>query len=179
MAVAAEHPIALAAGAKNPALQAFIDECRRGSTMEADIATQEKKGMRTGFHVLHPFTGQMVEVWVANYVLMAYGEGAVMGVPGHDARDYEFALKNKLPIVQVVKSKTGAYANIDPPWQDAFAEYGITMNSDEFNGLDYPGRGRRHCGGAREESASGRSACNGGCATGASRASVTGAARCR
>ena len=79
----------------NPALQAFIDECRRGSTMEADIATQEKKGMRTGFHVLHPFTGQMVEVWVANYVLMAYGEGAVMGVPGHDARDYEFALKNQ------------------------------------------------------------------------------------
>jgi leucyl-tRNA synthetase len=80
MAVAAEHPIALAAGAKNSALQAFIDECRRGSTMEADIATQEKKGMRTGFSVLHPFTGRLVEVWVANYVLMAYGEGAVMGV---------------------------------------------------------------------------------------------------
>ena len=75
MAVAAEHPLATAAGAKNPALQTFIDECRRGSTMEADIATQEKKGMRTGFHVLHPFTGQMVEVWVANYVLMTYGEG--------------------------------------------------------------------------------------------------------
>ena len=137
MAIAAEHPIALAAGAKNPALQAFIDECRRGSTMEADIATQEKKGMRTGFSVLHPFTGKMVEVWVANYVLMAYGEGAVMGVPAHDARDYEFALKNKLPIVQVVKSKTGAYANVDPPWQDAFTEYGITMNSGEFDGLEF------------------------------------------
>jgi leucyl-tRNA synthetase len=137
MAVAAEHPIALAAGAKNSPLQAFIDECRRGSTMEADIATQEKKGMRTGFSVLHPFTGRMVEVWVANYVLMAYGEGAVMGVPGHDARDYEFALKNKLPIVQVVKSKTDAYANLDPPWQDAFAEYGITMNSNEFSGLEF------------------------------------------
>jgi leucyl-tRNA synthetase len=138
MAIAAEHPIAMQAGAKNPALQAFIDECRRGSTMEADIATQEKKGMRTGFSVLHPFTGQMVEIWVANYVLMGYGEGAVMGVPGHDARDYEFALKNKLPIVQVVRSKTGAYANLDPPWQDAFGEYGITMNSGEFDGLEYP-----------------------------------------
>ncbi len=137
MAIAAEHPVALAAGAKNPALQAFIDECRRGSTMEADIATQEKKGMRTGLHVQHPFTGQMVEVWVANYVLMAYGEGAVMGVPGHDARDYEFALKNQLPIVQVVKSKTGAYENLDPPWQDAFGDYGITMNSGEFDGLEY------------------------------------------
>jgi leucyl-tRNA synthetase len=137
MAVAAEHPIALAAGAKNPQLQAFIDECRRGSTMEADIATQEKKGMRTGFNVQHPFTGQMVEVWVANYVLMAYGEGAVMGVPGHDARDYEFALKNKLPIVQVVKSKTGAYENIDPPWQDSFSDLGLTMNSGEFSGLEF------------------------------------------
>ena len=137
MAIAAEHPIAMAAGAKDAKLQAFIDECRRGSTMEADIATQEKKGMRTGFHVQHPFTGQMVEVWVANYVLMAYGEGAVMGVPGHDARDYEFALKNKLPIVQVVKSKTGAYENLDPPWQDAFGEYGITVNSGEFSGLEF------------------------------------------
>jgi leucyl-tRNA synthetase len=137
MAVAAEHPLALAAGLKNAQLQAFIDECRRGSTMEADIATQEKKGMRTGFHVLHPFTGKFVEVWVANYVLMAYGEGAVMGVPGHDERDYEFALKNQLPIVQVVKSKTGAYENLDPPWQDAYTEYGLTMNSAEFDGLEY------------------------------------------
>jgi leucyl-tRNA synthetase len=137
MAISAEHPIASAAGAKNAALQAFIDECRRGSTMEADIATAEKKGMRTGFHVQHPFTGQMVEIWVANYVLMAYGEGAVMGVPAHDARDYEFALKNQLPIVQVIQSKTGAYANVDPPWQDAYTEYGITMSSGEFTGLEF------------------------------------------
>jgi leucyl-tRNA synthetase len=135
MAIAAEHPIATAAGAKDAELQAFIDECRRGSTMEADIATQEKKGMRTGFTVLHPFTGKPVEVWVANYVLMAYGEGAVMGVPGHDARDYEFALKNSLPIVQVVSSP--AFANLDPPWQDAYGEYGTTVNSGEFDGLDY------------------------------------------
>jgi leucyl-tRNA synthetase len=137
MAVAAEHPLALAAGAKNPTLQAFIDECRRGSTMEADIATQEKKGMRTGFHVLHPFTGNFVEVWVANYVLMAYGEGAVMGVPGHDARDYDFALKHKLPIPMVIQSRTGAYANVDPPWRDAYTEYGITVNSGDFNGLEF------------------------------------------
>ena len=105
--------------------------------MEADIATQEKKGMRTGFSVLHPFTGKPVEVWVANYVLMAYGEGAVMGVPAHDARDYEFALKNKLAIVQVIKSKTGAYENVDPPWQDAYTEYGVLMNSGEFDGLEF------------------------------------------
>src|SRR6188474_2778753 len=137
MAIAAEHPLAAAAGARNPALQAFIDECRRGSTMEADIATQEKKGMRTGFSVLHPFTGKPVEVWVANYVLMAYGEGAVMGVPAHDARDYEFALKNKLAIVQVIKSKTGAYSNVDPPWQDAYTEYGVLTNSGEFDGLEF------------------------------------------
>src|SRR5690349_20021790 len=120
MAVAAEHPLAMAAGAKDAQLQAFIDECRRGSTMEADIATQEKKGMRTGFSVLHPFTGQMVEVWVANYVLMAYGEGAVMGVPAHDARDFEFAVKNKLGIITVVKSKTGAYDQVVEPWIDAY-----------------------------------------------------------
>jgi leucyl-tRNA synthetase len=137
MAVAAEHPLALAAGANSAPLQAFIDECRRGSTMEADIATQEKKGMPTGVHVLHPFTGEPVEVWVANYVLMAYGEGAVMGVPGHDARDYEFARKNKLPIVQVIRSPDGAYANLDPPWQDAFSDYGITMNSGDFDGLEF------------------------------------------
>ena len=87
--------------------------------------------------MLHPFTGKPVEVWVANYVLMAYGEGAVMGVPGHDARDYEFALKNRLPIVMVVKSKTGAYENLDPPWQDAFSDYGITVNSGEFDGLEF------------------------------------------
>jgi len=91
MAIAAEHPLALAAGTRDPALQEFVDECRRGSTMEADVATMEKKGRRTGLHVLHPLTGKPVEVWVANYVLMGYGEGAVMGVPAHDERDFEFA----------------------------------------------------------------------------------------
>jgi leucyl-tRNA synthetase len=137
MAVAAEHPLALAAGANNPKLQAFIDECRRGSTMEADIATQEKKGMRTGYAVLHPFTGKPVEVWVANYVLMGYGEGAVMGVPAHDERDFEFATKNGLAIVMVVQSKSGAYTDVVAPWIDAYCEYGITANSGEFSGLEF------------------------------------------
>ena len=91
VAVSAEHPIATAAAARDAQLAAFVDECRRGSTMEADVATAEKRGMVTGLHVTHPFTGEPVEIWVANYVLMTYGEGAVMGVPAHDERDFEFA----------------------------------------------------------------------------------------
>ena len=137
MAIAAEHPVAAAAAASNPALAAFIEECRRGSVMEADVATQEKKGMRTGLHVLHPFTGKPIEVWVANYVLMGYGEGAVMGVPGHDERDFEFALKNSLPIAMVVRSKTGAYEELRAPWIAEYGEYGVTVNSGDFSGLEY------------------------------------------
>ncbi|HEX5459337.1 MAG TPA: leucine--tRNA ligase [Steroidobacteraceae bacterium] len=137
MAIAAEHPVATAAAASNPTLAAFIEECRRGSVMEADVATQEKKGMRTGLHVLHPFTGQPIEVWVANYVLMGYGEGAVMGVPGHDERDLEFASKNSLPIVTVVRSKSGAYGEVRAPWIPEYGEYGITVNSGEFSGLEF------------------------------------------
>jgi leucyl-tRNA synthetase len=87
--------------------------------------------------VLHPFTGKPVEVWVANYVLMGYGEGAVMGVPAHDERDFEFAHKNKLPIVGVVKSTTGAYDEVREPWIAAYSEYGITVNSGEFSGLEF------------------------------------------
>ena len=136
MAIAAEHPLALAAGARDPALQTFIDECRRGSTMEADVATMEKKGRRTGLHVLHPFTGKPVEVWVANYVLMGYGEGAVMGVPAHDERDFAFALQNGIDIVGVVRSKSGAYEQVVAPWIEAYGEHGITMNSGEFDGLE-------------------------------------------
>jgi len=135
MAIAAEHPIAMAAGACNPRLAAFIDECRHGSVMEADVATQEKKGMATGLHVLHPFTGEPVEIWVANYVLMGYGEGAVMGVPAHDERDFEFALKNNLRITNVIRSTTGAYDDVRAPWNPAYTDYGITINSGEFSGL--------------------------------------------
>ena len=137
MAVAAEHPVAIAAGERNPALAAFIDECRRGSVMEADVATQEKKGMPTGLHVLHPFTGKPIEVWVANYVLMGYGEGAVMGVPGHDERDFEFAHKNSLPVVMVVRSKSGAYEDVRAPWIAEYTDYGVTVNSGEFSGLEF------------------------------------------
>ena len=137
MAVAAEHPVALAAARGSPALAAFIEECRRGSVIEADLATQEKKGMPTGLHVLHPFTGEPLEVWVANYVVMAYGEGAVMGVPAHDERDFEFALRNGLPIVTVVRSTTGAYHEVREPWIPAYSEYGVTVSSGEFSGLTF------------------------------------------
>ncbi|MFZ0500109.1 MAG: leucine--tRNA ligase [Steroidobacteraceae bacterium] len=137
MAIAAEHPVAIAAGERNPKLAAFIEECRRGSVMEADVATQEKKGMRTGLHVLHPFTGKPIEVWVANYVLMGYGEGAVMGVPGHDERDFEFAVQNSLPIVMVVRSKTGVYEDVRAPWIAEYTDHGVTVNSGEFSGLEF------------------------------------------
>ncbi|MCU0759344.1 MAG: leucine--tRNA ligase [Steroidobacteraceae bacterium] len=137
MAIAAEHPVALAAGARDPQLQAFIDECRRGSTMEADVATMEKKGRRTGLHVRHPFTGEPVEVWVANYVLMGYGEGAVMGVPAHDERDFAFATQNGIPIRMVVRSASGAYDEVVAPWIEAYGEHGVTVNSGEFSGLGY------------------------------------------
>jgi leucyl-tRNA synthetase len=137
MAIAAEHPVALAAAGRDPALAAFIDECRRVSVMEAEVATQEKKGRPTGLHVLHPLTGAPLEIWVANYVLMAYGEGAVMGVPAHDERDFEFALKNALPVVTVVRSATGAYQEVRAPWIPAYAEYGVTVNSAQFSGLTF------------------------------------------
>jgi leucyl-tRNA synthetase len=92
-AVAPEHPLATHAAATNPALAAFIEECAHGGTTEAELATQEKKGLPTGLFVTHPLTGDQVEVWVGNYVLMSYGDGAVMGVPAHDERDFAFALK--------------------------------------------------------------------------------------
>jgi leucyl-tRNA synthetase len=136
MAIAAEHPIALAAAQRDAKLAAFVDECRRGSTMEADVATQEKKGLPTGLHVRHPFTGAPIEIWVANYVLMGYGEGAVMGVPAHDERDFEFAGRHGIAIVGVVKSRRGAYDQVVAPWIHAYGEYGITVDSGEFSGLE-------------------------------------------
>jgi len=116
-AVAAEHPLALHAAKSNAALAAFIDECRHGSVIEADMATMEKKGMATGLFVTHPLTGEKVEVWVGNYVLMAYGDGAVMGVPGHDERDFEFAQKHGLPIKQVIAVPGEAFStDAYQPW---------------------------------------------------------------
>jgi leucyl-tRNA synthetase len=137
MAVAAEHPLALAAGARDAPLQAFIDECRRGSTMEADVATLEKKGRPTGLHVLHPFTGQPIEVWVANYVLMGYGEGAVMGVPAHDERDFEFASQNGIAIRTVVRPEGVDWRTVEAPWQPSYGEHGLTVDSGEFTGLGF------------------------------------------
>ncbi|MBS1198048.1 MAG: leucyl-tRNA synthetase, partial [Proteobacteria bacterium] len=101
-AVAAEHPLATHAAKNNPELAAFIEECKQGGVAEADLATMEKKGMPTGIFVTHPLTGEQVEVWVGNYVVMGYGDGAVMAVPAHDERDFEFANKYGLPIKQVL-----------------------------------------------------------------------------
>ena len=137
MAIAAEHPIATAAAAGNGEVAAFVAECKRGSVMEADLAMQEKKGIRTGLHVLHPFSGEPVEVWIANYVLMGYGEGAVMGVPAHDERDFEFATRSGIAIRTVVTSATDAYETVVAPWQAAYGEHGITVNSGEFSGLGF------------------------------------------
>jgi leucyl-tRNA synthetase len=132
MAVAAEHPLALKAAQDNPQLAAFIAECQHGSTAEAEIATQEKKGMATGLFALHPLTREKLPIWVANYVLMAYGEGAVMGVPAHDERDFYFAKKYGLAIIPVVAYPGKVYST--DAWHDWYAEDGIAINSEDFNG---------------------------------------------
>lgn len=136
-AVAAEHPLALRLAQGKPELQAFIDECRKGGVAEADVATMEKKGMPTGFFVKHPLTGDDVEVWIGNYVLMGYGEGAVMGVPAHDERDFAFARKYGLPIKQVIDVAGQAYST--DAWQEWYAdkEHGVCVNSGQYDGLDY------------------------------------------
>ncbi len=123
--------------ARNPALAAFIDECKRGSVMEADIATMEKKGMPTGLTVTHPLTGEQVAVWVGNYVLMGYGDGAVMGVPAHDERDFAFALKYGLPIRQVIAVEGETFS--DKAWQPWYADKlrGACVHSGKYDGLAY------------------------------------------
>ncbi len=140
-AVAAEHPLATRAAQNNPELAAFIDECKRGSVMEADLATMEKKGMPTGIFVTHPLTGEQVEVWVGNYVLMSYGDGAVMAVPAHDERDFGFAKKYKLPIRQVIaeKGEEGRGKGFSAEaWEEWYAtKNGICVNSGKYDGLDY------------------------------------------
>ncbi|PUE27927.1 leucine--tRNA ligase [Limnohabitans sp. JirII-29] len=143
-AVAAEHPLALHAAASNPALAAFLEECKTGGTTEAELATQEKKGMATGLFVTHPLTGAQVEVWVGNYVLMSYGDGAVMGVPAHDERDFAFALKYDLPIRQVVGLDAAAPADAASlafdakTWQEWYAtKVGVCVNSGELDGLRF------------------------------------------
>ncbi len=136
-AVAAEHPLVAHAAKTNPALVAFIDECRRGSVMEAELATMEKKGMPTGLYVTHPLTGEQVDVWVGNYVLMAYGDGAVLGVPAHDERDLAFAQKYRLPVRQVIAIDGETFsAHAWQPWYEDKAR-GHCVNSGRYDGLAY------------------------------------------
>jgi leucyl-tRNA synthetase len=132
-AVAAEHPLATEAAKSNPALAAFIEECKKGGVQEAEIATMEKKGMPTGFFVRHPFSGDPIEVWIGNYVLMGYGEGAVMAVPGHDERDFAFAKKYRLAIRQVIEVAGKPYS-LDA-WEAWYEAPGRNINSGPYDGL--------------------------------------------
>jgi len=133
VAVAPEHPLASEAAAGKPELQAFIEECRNSGVAEAELATQEKKGVDTGLKAVHPITGAEVPIWVANFVLMAYGSGAVMSVPAHDQRDYEFAQTNDLAIKQVIHPASDA--QVADLATAAFVEKGVLQDSGEFSGL--------------------------------------------
>jgi leucyl-tRNA synthetase len=146
VSIAGEHPLAVKAAQSNPALAAFLEELKKGGVSEAELETQEKRGMDTGLKAVHPISGEEMPVWVANFVLMGYGTGAVMGVPGHDARDFEFARKYGLPIRQVIalkRPRTEAEASYDPTtWHDWYGdktrEFEL-VNSAEFDGLDFQG----------------------------------------
>lgn len=132
MAVAAQHPLALRAAEKNPELAAFIEECKLAKVAEAEMATMEKQGMDTGLRAIHPLTHEEIPIWVANFVLMSYGSGAVMAVPGHDQRDWEFATKYQLPIQQVIAPTDGRELDIN---QAAFTDKGVLVNSGRYDGL--------------------------------------------
>jgi len=132
VAVAAEHPLATAAAESDAEVAAFIDECKQATTAEADLATMEKAGIATSFSVTHPLTGEPLAVWVANFVLMEYGSGAVMSVPGHDQRDWEFARKYDIPIVQVIEPVGDEACDLQV---EAFTDYGRLINSPGFDGL--------------------------------------------
>ncbi len=136
-AVAPEHPLATHAALSNPKLAAFIEECKKGGTTEAELAVREKEGMPTGLFVTHPLNGHLIEVWVGNYVLMSYGDGAVMGVPAHDERDFLFAKKYNIDILEVVLVDGLTY-DYDQ-WNDWYGDKsrGVTINSDSFSGLSF------------------------------------------
>ena len=134
VAVAAEHPLAIAAAARHPALAVFIEECRHAAVNEAAMETMEKRGMATGFNALHPITGQPVPIWVANFVLMSYGTGAVMSVPAHDQRDFEFAQNYGLAIKQVIYPADGSDVSVA---EAAYTDKGVLKNSAPFDGLDF------------------------------------------
>ena len=133
-AIAAQHPLAREAAQSNPALAAFIKKQDNIKLAEAELATLEKEGMDSGFRAIHPLTGAAVPIWVANFVLMSYGSGAVMSVPGHDQRDYEFAKKYGLPIKQVITPADGSHCDLD---KEAYTEKGLLVNSGDYDGLDF------------------------------------------
>lgn len=133
--LAAEHPLALEASKENPELQAFIQACQEGGVSEASMAAKEKKGMFIGQYVLNPLSGEKIPVWVSNYVVMNYGEGAVMAVPAHDERDFAFALKYQLPIHPVIRTSSGD--TTPAPWQASYSEQGTLINSGQLDGLDF------------------------------------------
>jgi leucyl-tRNA synthetase len=135
-AVAAEHPLAAYAAARDPQVAAFVEECKQGGVAEADLATMDKKGLPTGIFVTHPLSGEQIEVWIGNYVLMSYGDGAVMAVPAHDERDFAFARKYGLPIKPVI-AVAGETFSLDG-WQEWYADKqrGVCVNSGKYDGLD-------------------------------------------
>ncbi|MGL5286310.1 MAG: leucine--tRNA ligase [Aeromonas sp.] len=132
--IAAGHPLAQQAAVGNPELAAFLEECKNTKVAEAELATMEKKGMATGLYAVHPLSGRKVPVWVANFVLMDYGTGAVMAVPAHDQRDYEFATKYGLEIIPVIKPADGSALDVSAV---AYTEKGVLFDSGEFDGLDF------------------------------------------
>ena len=136
LGIAAAHPLADLAAEKNPELAEFIREAKNAKVAEADLATMEKKGMATGLFAIHPLTGEKLPIWVANFVLMHYGTGAVMAVPAHDQRDFEFAQKYSLPIKQVIAPLADEEIDLT---RQAFVEHGKLVNSAEFDGLDFDG----------------------------------------
>ena len=136
LGIAAAHPLAELAAEKNPQLAEFIREAKNAKVAEADLATMEKKGMATGLFAIHPLTGEKLPIWVANFVLMHYGTGAVMAVPAHDQRDFEFAQKYGLPIKQVIAPLADEEIDLT---KQAFVEHGKLVNSAEFDGLDFNG----------------------------------------
>ena len=136
LGIAAAHPLASLAAENNPELAAFIQEAKNAKVAEADLATMEKKGMATDLFAIHPLTGEKLPIWVANFVLMHYGTGAVMAVPAHDQRDYEFAQKYGLQLKQVIAPFAGQEIDLS---KEAFTEHGTLVNSAEFDGLDFDG----------------------------------------
>lgn len=134
MAVAAEHPLATKVAANNPDIAAFIEECKTSHAAEAMMETMEKKGLPLGISAIHPISGEAVPLWVANFVLMSYGTGAVMAVPGHDQRDWEFARKHDLPVTQVIRPADGSEIDIS---EAAYLEHGVLVNSGDLDGLDF------------------------------------------